>query len=149
MGMAITDTLITESGARVVMIDRACQLIGRWTTAYPFVRLPAIGLLRRQLQRALGNNTIDLVGWNQGPNELAPVGEYAPTSMLYCSGNCSHRAGWLLPDERKYLGMAVSDTGRHREYVVTVNRLASSFYLRVNRTVDAAGAVLGCTGVFA
>lgn len=25
MGMAFTDTLITESGARVVMIDRACQ----------------------------------------------------------------------------------------------------------------------------
>ena len=25
--------------------------------------------------RALGNNTIDQVGWNQGLNELAPVGE--------------------------------------------------------------------------
>lgn len=39
MGMAFTDTLITESGARVVMIDRACQPGGHWTTAYPFVRL--------------------------------------------------------------------------------------------------------------
>lgn len=75
MGMAFTDTLITESGARVVMIDRACQPGGHWTTAYPFVRLHQPSAYYGVNSRALGNNTIDLVGWNQGLNELAPVGE--------------------------------------------------------------------------
>jgi cation diffusion facilitator CzcD-associated flavoprotein CzcO len=39
MVMAFTDTLITESEASVVIVDRAHQPGGHWTTAYPFVRL--------------------------------------------------------------------------------------------------------------
>ena len=37
--MAFTDTMITETEARVVMVDRGHQPGGHWTTAYPFVRL--------------------------------------------------------------------------------------------------------------
>ncbi len=39
MGMAFTDTLVSETDATVVMVDRNDQPGGHWTTAYPFVRL--------------------------------------------------------------------------------------------------------------
>lgn len=39
MGMAFADTVITESDATVVIVDRNDQPGGHWLTAYPFVRL--------------------------------------------------------------------------------------------------------------
>ena len=39
MGLAFTDTLVSESDATVVVVDRNDQPGGHWTTAYPFVRL--------------------------------------------------------------------------------------------------------------
>jgi cation diffusion facilitator CzcD-associated flavoprotein CzcO len=39
MGMAFLDTLLCETQARVVLVDRNHQPGGHWTTAYPFVRL--------------------------------------------------------------------------------------------------------------
>ncbi|OBG22350.1 hypothetical protein A5764_13060 [Mycobacterium sp. 852002-51057_SCH5723018] len=33
MGMAFTDTLVSETDARVVLVDRSHQPGGRWTTA--------------------------------------------------------------------------------------------------------------------
>lgn len=122
MGMAFTDTLITESGARVVMIDRACQPGGHWTTAYPFVRLHQPSAYYGVNSRALGNNTIDLVGWNQGLNELAPVGEI-------CAYFDAVLQQQLLPTGRvdyfpmsEYLGDGRFRTLAGTEYVVTVNR---------------------------
>ncbi|OOK64328.1 thi4 family protein [Mycobacterium kansasii] len=75
MGIAFTDTLLAESEARVVIVDRAHQPGGHWTTAYPFVRLHQPSAYYGVNSRALGNNTIDAVGWNRGLNELASVGE--------------------------------------------------------------------------
>lgn len=131
MGMAFTDTLITESGARVVMIDRACQPGGHWTTAYPFVRLHQPSAYYGVNSRALGNNTIDLVGWNQGLNELAPVGEI-------CAYFDAVLQQQLLPTGRvdyfpmsEYLGDGRFRTLAGTEYVVTVNRrIVDATYLR-------------------
>jgi len=39
MGLAFADTLVSESDATVVVVDRNDQPGGHWTTAYPFVRL--------------------------------------------------------------------------------------------------------------
>lgn len=75
MGMAFTDTLITDSEASVVIIDRAHQPGGHWTTAYPFVRLHQPSTYYGVNSKSLGNNMIDEVGWNQGLHELATVGE--------------------------------------------------------------------------
>ncbi|WP_079096430.1 NAD(P)-binding protein [Mycobacterium tuberculosis] len=131
MGMAFTDTLITESGARVVMIDRACQPGGHWTPAYPFVRLHQPSAYYGVNSRALGNNTIDLVGWNQGLNELAPVGEI-------CAYFDAVLQQQLLPTGRvdyfpmsEYLGDGRFRTLAGTEYVVTVNRrIVDATYLR-------------------
>ncbi len=39
MGMAFTDTLVTESDAQVVIVDWGHAPGGHWNRAYPFVRL--------------------------------------------------------------------------------------------------------------
>ncbi len=39
MGMAFTDTLVTETDAQVVIVDRGHAPGGHWNRAYPFVRL--------------------------------------------------------------------------------------------------------------
>jgi hypothetical protein len=131
MGMAFTDTLITESDARVVIVDRACQPGGHWTTAYPFVRLHQPSAYYGVNSRALGNNTIDLVGWNQGLNELAPVGEVC----AYFDGVMQQQ---FLPTGRveyfpmsEYLGDGRFRTLAGNEYAVTVKqRTVDATYLR-------------------
>ena len=39
MGMAFADTMVSESDAHLVIVDRGHQPGGHWTRAYPFVRL--------------------------------------------------------------------------------------------------------------
>ena len=39
MGMAFADTILHETNASVVMVDRHGRPGGHWTQAYPFVRL--------------------------------------------------------------------------------------------------------------
>jgi NAD(P)-binding Rossmann-like domain len=139
MGMAFTDTVITESEARVVLVDRAHQPGGHWTTAYPFVRLHQPSAYYGVNSRPLGNNTIDMVGWNQGLNELAPVGEI-------CAYFDAVMQQQFLPTGRveyfpmtEYLGIHdgnAGSQGRFRtlagaEYAVNVKRrVVDATYLR-------------------
>ena len=131
MGMAFTDTVISESEATVVIVDRACQPGGHWTTAYPFVRLHQPSAYYGVNSRALGNNTIDQVGWNQGLNELAPVGEV-------CAYFDAVMQQQFLPTGRveyfpmsEYLGDGRFRTLAGTEYAVTVKRrVVDATYLR-------------------
>lgn len=75
MGMAFIDTLVTETEARVVLVDRHHQPGGHWTMAYPFVRLHQPSAFYGVNSLPLGSDTIDQVGWNQGLYELATAGE--------------------------------------------------------------------------
>ena len=75
MGMAFIDTLISETEARVVVVDRYHQPGGHWTTAYPFVRLHQPSAFYGVNSLRLGRDTIDQVGWNEGLYELATAGE--------------------------------------------------------------------------
>jgi hypothetical protein len=75
MGMAFTDTLVSETDASVVIVDRGHQPGGHWTAAYPFVRLHQPSAFYGVNSRKLGSDTIDAVGWNQGLYELATGGE--------------------------------------------------------------------------
>ncbi|MHA7651676.1 NAD(P)/FAD-dependent oxidoreductase [Mycobacterium sp. ML4] len=131
MGMAFTDTVITESEARVVIVDRAHQPGGHWTTAYPFVRLHQPSAYYGVNSRTLGNNTIDIVGWNQGLNELAPVGEV-------CAYFDAVMQQQFLPTGRveyfpmsDYLGDGRFRTLAGAEYAVEVSqRIVDATYLR-------------------
>jgi NAD(P)-binding Rossmann-like domain len=75
MGMAFTDTLVAETDARVVLVDRGHAPGGHWRSAYPFVRLHQPSAYYGVNSRALGSDTIDRIGWNEGLYELATVGE--------------------------------------------------------------------------
>ena len=78
MGMAFVDTLVSETDASVVVVDRAHQPGGHWTSAYPFVRLHQPSAFYGVNSRVLGSDTIDRVGWrveasyddDAGKNEL-------------------------------------------------------------------------------
>jgi hypothetical protein len=131
MGMAFTDTLITDSEASVVMVDRAHQPGGHWTTAYPFVRLHQPSAYYGVNSRVLGHNTIDRVGWNQGFGELATAG-----------GVCAYfdavMQQQLLPTGRvtyfpmsEYLGERRFRTLGGAEHAVTVKqRIVDATYLQ-------------------
>ncbi len=71
MGMAFTDTVVGETDATVVVVDRNHQPGGHWTTAYPFVRLHQPSAYYGVNSRDLGSNTIDHSGLNAGYYELA------------------------------------------------------------------------------
>lgn len=75
MGMAFLDTLVTETQARVVLVDRNHQPGGHWTTAYPFVRLHQPSAFYGVNSLPLGSDALDQVGWNEGLYELATAGE--------------------------------------------------------------------------
>jgi hypothetical protein len=75
MGMAFVDTLVSESDATAVVIDRYHRPGGHWTTAYPFVRLHQPSAAYGVNSRHLGSDGIDLTGWNKGLYELATAGE--------------------------------------------------------------------------
>ncbi|KAA1248838.1 NAD(P)-binding protein [Mycobacterium simiae] len=131
MGMAFTDTLITESEARVVIVDRAHQPGGHWTTAYPFVRLHQPSAYYGVNSRALGNNTIDAVGWNEGLNELAPVGEICAyfDAVMQQQFLPSGRVAYFPMSE--YLGDGRFQTLGGALYAVTVKRrIVDATYLR-------------------
>lgn len=75
MGMAYTDTLVAESDATVVVVDRNDQPGGHWTTAYPFVRLHQPSAYYGVNSRDLGSDSIDHGGLNAGYYELASGAE--------------------------------------------------------------------------
>lgn len=75
MGMAFTDALVSESEARVVVVDRHHAPGGHWTIAYPFVRLHQPSAFYGVNSLRLGGDTIDEFGWNQGLYELATADE--------------------------------------------------------------------------
>ncbi|HEX2212887.1 MAG TPA: NAD(P)-binding protein, partial [Mycobacterium sp.] len=75
MGLAFTDTLVSETDATVVVVDRNDRPGGHWTTAYPFVRLHQPSAYYGVNSRGLGSDTIDTHGLNAGYYELASGAE--------------------------------------------------------------------------
>lgn len=74
-GMAFSDSLIAESDADVVMVDRRHRPGGHWNDAYPFVRLHQPAAYYGVNSRVLGSDSIDAVGPNVGMYERATAAE--------------------------------------------------------------------------
>lgn len=74
-GMAFTDSLIAESDAQVVMVDRRHAPGGHWNDVYPFVRLHQPSAYYGVNSLPLGPETIDRHGPNQGSYERATGAE--------------------------------------------------------------------------
>ncbi|MGA5463428.1 NAD(P)-binding protein [Mycobacterium sp. NPDC050041] len=104
MGMAFADTLVAESDARVVIVDRGSSPGGHWTRAYPFVRLHQPSAYYGVNSRPLGSGAVDDAGWNAGLHELAAGDEVCGyfdevmEKVLLPTGRVSY-----LPDS-EYLG---------------------------------------------
>ncbi len=100
-GMAFVDTLVGETTATVVVVDRNHQPGGHWTTAYPFVRLHQPSAYYGVNSRPLGSDMIDRTGLNEGFYELAGGAEVLRLLRRgHAATAVTDGAGLVLPDER-------------------------------------------------
>ncbi|HEU5309390.1 MAG TPA: NAD(P)-binding protein, partial [Acidimicrobiia bacterium] len=74
-GLAFTDTVVAESDADVVLVDRRDRPGGHWLDAYPFVRLHQPSAYYGVNSRTLGHDRIDEHGPNAGFYERATAAE--------------------------------------------------------------------------
>ncbi|MCV7409156.1 hypothetical protein AWC05_01140 [Mycobacterium florentinum] len=132
MGMAFLDTLVSETDASVVVVDRNDAPGGHWTAAYPFVRLHQPSVFYGVNSLRLGRDSIDQAGWNKGLYELATAGEVC----AYYDHVMRQR---LVPTERvryfpmsEYRGAGRFVTLAGAEYTVDVaRRIVDATYMRV------------------
>lgn len=75
IGMAFVDTLLTDTDAQIVMVDRHHRPGGHWNEAYPFVRLHQPAAAYGVNSRELGHGTKDTVGLNAGMYSLSSGAE--------------------------------------------------------------------------
>jgi hypothetical protein len=73
--MAFVDTLLSETDAHVLMVDRHHRPGGHWNDAYPFVGLHQPSAFYGVNSRELSTWTKDATGLNQGMYELATGAE--------------------------------------------------------------------------
>ena len=103
--MAFVDTLLDESDASVVMVDRHDRPGGHWNDAYPFVRLHQPSGFYGVNSRRLGSGAKDAVGFNRGLYELASGAEvldyfeqvmnqrFLPSGRVHYFPMCNYEAG--------------------------------------------------------
>lgn len=132
MGMAFADSIVAETDASIVIVDRYHQPGGHWTTAYPYVRLHQPSAFYGVNSRKLGSDSIDRVGWNKGLYELATAGEV-------CAYFDQVMQQQLLPTGRvayfpmsEYLGDNCFRTLNHEvERVKVRRRIVDAAYMQV------------------
>ena len=71
MGMAFADTLLTDTDARIILVDKYAKPGGHWNVAYPFVTLHQPSAFYGVNSTELSSGRIDASGLNQGLGELA------------------------------------------------------------------------------
>jgi hypothetical protein len=71
VAMAFADTLLTDTEASIIMVDRRHKPGGHWNDSYPFVRLHGPSINYGVNSRPLGTGRIDEIGLNKGLHELA------------------------------------------------------------------------------
>lgn len=129
--MAFVDTLITETDASVVMVDRNHSPGGHWVCSYPFVRLHQPSAYYGVNSRPLGSDTIDSTGLNEGYYELASGAEV-------CAYFDAVMRQQLLPTGRvsyfpmsEYLGDGRIRTLGGDEISVTAGRIVDSTFVGI------------------
>ncbi len=71
MGMAFADTLLSETDARMIIVDRHGKPGGHWNAAYPFVRLHQPASFYGVASRELSQGKKDEIGLNKGLMDLS------------------------------------------------------------------------------
>ena len=62
--MAFADTMLSESDATMVLVDRRHRPGGHWNDAYPFIRLHSPAMFYGVNSAPLGGDRIDATGLN-------------------------------------------------------------------------------------
>ena len=75
VGMAFADTLLTDTDADIVIVDRHHKPGGHWNAAYPFVTLHQPSAFYGVPSRELSNGKLDAFGLNRGLASLASGAE--------------------------------------------------------------------------
>ncbi len=105
-GMAFADSVLTETDATMVIVDRRDRAGGHWNDAYPFVRLHQPASYYGVNSAPLGSGTIDEAGLNAGFHELAT----GPEVVSHYDLTMRHR---FLPSGRVTF-LPVSEVGPDR-----------------------------------
>jgi cation diffusion facilitator CzcD-associated flavoprotein CzcO len=72
-GMAFADSVLTESEATLVIVDRRDRPGGHWNDAYPYVRLHQPASFYGVNSSSLGSGAIDQTGLNAGFHGWPPA----------------------------------------------------------------------------
>lgn len=75
VGMAFADTLLTETDANIIIVDKYAKPGGHWNVAYPFVTLHQPSFFYGVSSKELSKGEIDKIGLNKGLNDLASGAE--------------------------------------------------------------------------
>ena len=128
VGMAFADTLLTETEATMIIVDKLDKPGGHWNFAYPFVRLHQPSAFYGVNSMELSKGRVDQVGFNKGLNDLAT----GPEVLAYFNDVMQH---CLLPSGRVayYPLCEYQGSGIFRSYLT-----GETFQAKVNKkTVDA------------
>lgn len=93
VGMAFADTLLAETDANIIIVDKNHKPGGHWNDAYPFVTLHQPSAFYGVSSRELSKGNRDEIGLNQGLHELASGAEV----LAYFDQVMKHT---FLPSER-------------------------------------------------
>src|SRR5688572_17196620 len=122
-GMALVDALIAASDTQVILVDRRHAPGGHWHDAYPFVRLHQPSGFYGVNSLALGTETIDRHGTNQGMYERANAPEivgyydHVMQQHLLPSGRVRYFPMCEYVGERRFVSRVTGDA-----YEVTVRK---------------------------
>ncbi len=127
MGMAFTDTLLSETSADFIIVDRHTKPGGHWNLAYPFVQLHQPSSFYGVSSRELSTGKKVAVGLNKGLNHMAS----GPEVSAYFDDVMQQR---FLPSGRvQYFPMA-----EYKSDGVFETRIAGKQYeVRYKKLVDA------------
>jgi NAD(P)-binding Rossmann-like domain len=131
-GMAFVDSLIAESEADVVIVERRHRPGGHWNSAYPFVRLHQPSAFYGVNSRVLGSDSIDSTGPNAGLYEQA-------TGQAICEYFHRVLEEHLVPSGRvRFLAMTDYEGDMHNHHRVASRLTGRSYDVVVRRRlVDA------------
>ncbi len=133
MGLAFADTLLTQTDASMIIVDRHAKPGGHWNVAYPFVRLHQPSSFYGVESRELSRFQKDQVGMNKGLFDLASGPEvsayfddvmqqgFLPTGRVHYFPMCEYQG------EGKFSGLTSG-----KQYEVRYKKLVDATRLTVD-----------------
>lgn len=126
VGMAFADTILSETDADLIIVDRYAKPGGHWNVAYPFVTLHQPSAFYGVSSTELSKNRKDKIGLNKGLADLASGAEVS----AYYDEVMRHR---FLPTGRvKYFPMSNYDG----DGMFTHRLTGDKYHVEAKKTVD-------------